>query len=98
IADWCHRIPEEEKATYPIDQSNGGEDDDLEEHAEWAAHLKSISRNPGTPWQRQNEILTINDDQDYVCAEGDVVWNVLESKGIQNVVLTGVHTNMCVLG
>ena len=24
IAEWCHRIPEEELATYPIDQSDGG--------------------------------------------------------------------------
>ena len=28
IADWCSVIPSEERATYPIDQSDGGEDDD----------------------------------------------------------------------
>ena len=28
IYSWCHRIPEEEKASYPIDQSDGGEDED----------------------------------------------------------------------
>ena len=26
VSSWCHRIPEEEKASYPIDQSDGGED------------------------------------------------------------------------
>ncbi len=98
VADWCHRIPEEEKATYPIDQSNGGEDDDLQEHAQWAAYLKSIGRNPGTPWKRQTDLLSIDAESDFVCAEGDVVWNVLDSRGIDHVVLVGVHTNMCVLG
>ena len=98
IAKWCHRIPEEELATYPIDQSDGGEDDDLEAHARWANYLKSIGRNPGTPWQRQTEMLTIDDERDFIAAEGDVVWNVLENTQISHVVLVGVHTNMCVLG
>ncbi len=98
ISRWCHRIPEEEAATYPIDQSNGGEDDDLEEHALWAAHLESIGRNPGTPWQRQTNLLEIDDERDFIAAEGEVVWNVLQSRKISHVVLTGVHVNMCVLG
>ena len=98
VARWCHRIPGEESATYPIDQSNGGEDDDLTEHAHWAAHLKSIGRHPGTPWQRQTALLTIDADVDYIAPEGDVVWNLLESRQIAQVVLTGVHANMCVLG
>ncbi len=98
ITEWCHRIPEEEQATYPIDQSDGGEDDDLEAHARWADYLKSIERNPGTPWKRQTEMLTIDDERDFIAAEGDVVWGVLEDKEIKQVVLVGVHTNMCVLG
>ncbi|NCF86946.1 MAG: isochorismatase family protein [Verrucomicrobiaceae bacterium] len=98
IAEWCHRIPEEELATYPIDQSDGGEDDDVEAHARWAAYLESIGRNPGTPWKRQTKMLTIDDQCDFIAAEGDVVWNILEDKQIKRVVLVGVHTNMCVLG
>jgi len=39
IGSWCDRIPSEEKGTYPIDQSDGGEDDDPAEHAEWQAKL-----------------------------------------------------------
>jgi len=35
--EWCSIIPAEERAVYPIDQSDGGEDDDPAEHAEWAA-------------------------------------------------------------
>lgn len=46
IGRWCYRIPEEEEGTYPIDQSDGGEDDDPAEHAEWAQKLQAMGRNP----------------------------------------------------
>ncbi len=46
IGKWCYKIPAEEKGTYPIDQSNGGEDDDPAEHAAWAAKLTAMGRNP----------------------------------------------------
>jgi nicotinamidase-related amidase len=36
IADWCKQIPTEEQAIYPLDQTDGGEDDDPAEHAAWA--------------------------------------------------------------
>ena len=32
IEFWCSRIPAEERAAYPVDQSDGGEDDDPEVH------------------------------------------------------------------
>ncbi len=44
------------------------------------------------------EQLTIDDSRDYVSDKGDEVWNILTAKGIENVILMGVHTNMCVLG
>lgn len=95
---WCSVIPAEERAVYPIDQSDGGEDDDPAEHAEWAAKLKALGRNPGMPWKKQTDMLTIDGDRDYISDRGDEVWNVLQQQGIRNVILTGVHTNMCVLG
>ena len=98
IGTWCSVIPTEERAAYPIDQSDGGEDDDPEEHAKWAAQLKALGRNPGTPWKTQSELITIDEDRDFISDQGDEVWNVLESRGIKNVILTGVHLNMCVLG
>ena len=97
ISSWCHRIPEEEKASYPIDQSDGGEDEDEFENYQWAESLKSEGRNPGTPWLRQTPALEIL-DKDYIAAEGDVVWNILKDNKIKHVILSGVHTNMCVLG
>ncbi|MEQ9412099.1 MAG: SMP-30/gluconolactonase/LRE family protein [Fuerstiella sp.] len=95
---WCSRLPAEERGLYPIDQSDGGEDDDPEEHAAWAAKLKRMGRNPGQPWQKQAEAIAIDDARDYISDKGDEVWNVLQQRGIRNVILTGVHTNMCVLG
>lgn len=98
IEHWCSRIPAEEKAVYPLDQSDGGEDDDPTEHAEWAAKLKEMGRNPGTPWKMQNKAIEIDADRDFISDRGEEVWNVLEARGIKNVVLVGVHLNMCVLG
>lgn len=98
IESWCSRIPAEERATYPIDQSDGGEDDDPKEHAEWAAKLKGLGRNPGMPWKKQLDAIEIDPERDYISDRGDEVWSILEARGIENVILTGVHTNMCVLG
>lgn len=53
---------------------------------------------PGNSWQRQTNLLEIDDERDFIAAEGEVVWNVLQSRKISHVVLTGVHVNMCVLG
>lgn len=98
IRSWCSQIPAEERAAYPIDQSDGGEDDDPVEHAEWAARLKAEGRDPGLPWKSQHSGITIDSARDYVSDRGDEVWNILERHRIRNVILAGVHTNMCVLG
>ena len=46
IGQWCHQIPAEEQGQYPIDQSDGGEDDDPQEHSEWKRKLAAEGRNP----------------------------------------------------
>ena len=98
IGSWCYKIPTEEKGVYPLDQTDGGEDDDPAEHAEWAVKLKAMGRNPAAPWKGQTDLLTIDPAKDYVTANGEEVWSILEARGIENVVLMGVHLNMCVLG
>jgi len=95
---WCSKIPAEEQAAYPIDQSDGGDDDDPAEHAKWAAELTALGRNPGMPWKTQSPIIEIDAEHDFISDKGDEVWNILQAQGIENVILTGVHTNMCVLG
>lgn len=97
IEKWCYKIPSEEQGIYPIDQTDGGEDDDAAEHAEWHKRLAAIGRNPKAPWKKQIDLLEIMEG-DAISDSGVEIWNLLEERGIQNVILCGVHTNMCVLG
>jgi nicotinamidase-related amidase/type 1 glutamine amidotransferase len=97
IAEWCRKIPTEEKGTYPVDQDDGGEDDDPVEHELWHQRMAGMGRNPKSPWKAQLDLLKIR-DEDGISDSGVEIWNMLEHSGIRNVILLGVHTNMCVLG
>jgi nicotinamidase-related amidase/type 1 glutamine amidotransferase len=97
IGVWCHKIPSEEKGIYPIDQGDGGCDTEPEAQKEWQAKLKAMGRNPAAPWLKQFELLRI-DDSDVISDSGVEIWNVLEQRQVKNIILVGVHTNMCVLG
>jgi len=98
IRNWCSRIPAEERGVYPLDQSDGGEDDDPDQKQNWAKHLKRLGRNPAQPWKQQTDLIKIDPQRDYISDRGDEVWNILEDRSIENVILSGVHLNMCVLG
>jgi len=98
IAKWCDQIEGESSDAYPVDQSDGGEDDDPAEHAQWASRLSSLGRDPKRPWIRQTEAIEIDSALDFVSDSGKEIWNILKSRGIEHVVVCGVHTNMCVLG
>ena len=98
IAEWCKQIPAEEMAVYPLDQTDGGEDDDLAEHAAWAKELAAKGLNPKAPWTKQIDVLRIDQDKDAISDSGVEIWNLLEARNIDNVVLMGVHLNMCVSG
>ncbi len=97
IGQWCRHIPAEDKGVYPIDQTQGGEDDNLQEHQLWHEKLAALGRNPKAPWKSQVALLEIKDN-DAISDSGVEIWNLLEARGIRNVILLGVHTNMCVLG
>ncbi|AMV37764.1 PVC-type heme-binding CxxCH protein [Planctomyces sp. SH-PL62] len=84
IGSWCYKIPAEERGTYPIDQSDGGCD----------CGPRCTERNA---WTSQDPRIEIR-DEDAISDSGEEVWNLLASRGIEHVMLTGVHTNMCVLG
>jgi len=94
---WCKKIPSEEAGKYPIDQSDGGEDDDPVEHQKWAEELKARGRNPRAPWKTQAAAIEMH-NSDYISDSGSEIWGVMEHRKIRNVILLGVHTNMCVLG
>jgi lysophospholipase L1-like esterase/nicotinamidase-related amidase len=98
IGEWCRQIPAEEQAIYPIDQADGGEDDDPAVHAAWAKELEAKGLNPRAPWTKQIDVLRIDQDADAISDSGVEIWNLLEARGIQNVILMGVHVNMCVAG
>lgn len=98
IGSWCYSIPAEERSKYPIDQTDGGEDDTPEEHASWIQELTDRGLNPRAPWTHQHLGIKIDETSDYITDQGDEVWNVLTSHSVENVMLVGVHTNMCVLG
>ena len=48
-------------------------------------------------WTRQIDTIEIDDD-DAISDNGQEVYNLLEERGVDNVILMGVHLNMCVLG
>lgn len=98
MGSWCRQVPAEETAVYPIDQSDGGEDDDPAEHAAWAKELEEKGLNPRAPWTRQIELLRIDQDKDAISDDGVEIWNLLDSRRIDQVILMGVHVNMCVSG
>lgn len=94
---WCRKIPSEDKEKYPLDQTDGGCDSDPAEQKAHRAKLIAQGRNPDAPWQSQIDVLKIH-DADAVSDSGVEIWNLLESRGIRDVIVLGVHTNMCVLG
>jgi nicotinamidase-related amidase len=48
-------------------------------------------------WTRQIATIEIGAD-DAITDNGQETWNLLAARGIENVILCGVHLNMCVLG
>ncbi|MGV3724037.1 MAG: isochorismatase [Actinomycetota bacterium] len=67
----------------PIDDSDGGCDDQPQERSFRA-------------WKRQHPAIRVA-DADGVTDNGAEVYNLLRARGIRNLVVMGVHTNMCVL-
>lgn len=83
VGQW-KSLDRDKEPPLPIDDSDGGCDDDP-------------PCAQGNPWRRQIATLEIA-DQDVISDRGDEVFNLLEQAGIKNVIVLGVHTNMCVLG
>jgi nicotinamidase-related amidase len=99
IGTWCYKIPAEERFKYPIEQSDGLTDCDCtdEEQRAYDQKLIALGRNPKVPWKRQIDVIKIH-DEDAISDSGVEIWDLLEQRGIKNVMLVGVHANMCVLG
>ncbi len=81
---WCWTDPKHE-AVLPIDDSDMGCD---------CVGIKCPIREA---WTRQISTIQIH-DADAITDNGQETWNLLAERGIDNVILCGVHLNMCVLG
>lgn len=68
----------------PIDDSDGGCDDD-----------PPCPQGPPWPWTHQNPTLRIA-EPDGISDKGAEVYSALRQRGIRNLLIMGVHTNMCV--
>jgi len=84
LKKWATKLTSESGATWPIDQSDGG--------CDCRPRCKS-----GRPWRRQIGTIDIR-DEDAITDSGIETWNLLTDRGIDNVIVMGVHTNMCVIG
>jgi nicotinamidase-related amidase/type 1 glutamine amidotransferase len=77
-------LESEEGAVWPVDQKDGGCDCDPQ-------------CTVGEPWTKQIDAIKI-EDQDAISDSGVEIAGLFEAKGIKNVILMGVHENMCVIG
>jgi nicotinamidase-related amidase len=83
IERWCKLDPAKEPPM-PVDTSKCACDD---------ANLGAVVRK----WSKQHPGIDII-SYDGISDNGEEVFNFCEQEGISNIVLMGVHTNMCVLG
>jgi hypothetical protein len=68
----------------PVDDSDGGCDDENP--------VKSFKA-----WSRQHPAIEIDETHDGITDNGQEVYNLMAEKGIKNLLVMGVHTNMCIL-
>jgi type 1 glutamine amidotransferase/nicotinamidase-related amidase len=84
IGGWCRGIETEKQGEWPIDQEDGGCDDQ--------------PRCPNREMDRRQTPEIKISATDAISDSGVELWNLYEERGIENVILVGVHTNMCVIG
>jgi nicotinamidase-related amidase/type 1 glutamine amidotransferase len=77
-------LPSEKDAVWPVDQSDGGCD-------------CSPDCKQGNPWAHQIDMIKIYDN-DAISDSGAEIAGLFYQRKIKNVILMGVHTNMCVIG
>jgi nicotinamidase-related amidase len=80
---WCYPDPKRE-SELPIDDTDMG--------CDCATKCEIVP-----PWTRQISTIEIA-DQDAITDNGQETFNLLGERGIDNVIIMGVHLNMCVLG
>ena len=83
LQGWCHLDASVEGKALPIDDSDGGCDCEIP--------VKNYRA-----WSRQHPAIEIADGD--AITDSAEAFYLMKQRGISNVVVMGVHTNMCVLG
>ncbi len=81
---WCWTDPKRE-AVLPVDDSDMG------------CSCTDRKCDIVPPWKRQHPLIELVEG-DALTDDGQETWNLLTERGINHVILCGVHLNMCVLG
>jgi nicotinamidase-related amidase len=84
LQKWCH-IDLTREAALPIDDSDGGCDGE-----------RTWKKGDPYPWTRQHAAIEIVDGD--AITDSAEAYNLMQQRGIENVIVCGVHLNMCVLG
>jgi nicotinamidase-related amidase len=82
LQNWCS-LDEQREGPLPIDDSDGGCDCDPQ-----CKNFKA--------WSRQIPAIQIHEDD--AITDSAEAWYLMQQRGIENVIVMGVHINMCVLG
>lgn len=78
------KLESEKDAVWPVDQSDGG--------CDCTPECKQ-----GSPWTHQIDLIKIS-DSDAISDSGVEIAGLFQARRIKNVILMGVHENMCVIG
>lgn len=84
LQHWC-KLDLTREAPLPIDDSDGGCD-------------CPMTWKKGDPWPWKRQIATIDIADGDAVTESAEAYFLMEQRGIENVIVMGVHLNMCVLG
>jgi hypothetical protein len=98
IGEWCKQIPSEELACIRSIKPTAVRTMIPPNTRSGRPNLTAKGLNPRAPWTKQIDTLRIDQEKDAISDSGVEIWNLLESKNIDNVILMGVHLNMCVSG
>lgn len=82
LSGWCN-LDSEREGRLPIDDTDGGCDCDVECQG-------------GSPWKRQIASLHIAPAD--AITDSEEAFYLMKERGVKNVIVMGVHMNMCVLG
>lgn len=94
---WNYWDPEREGEPLPFIRSSGC--GCIDPCPGWIADDRGIRQWKGgkVPWTRQIETIEIA-SEDAISDDGQEVYNLMQERRIDNVILMGVHTNICVSG